>query len=258
MKENENENIENIKNIENLGNVDNFNENDCKIILDENEDYDIIFKIMLIGNASVGKSTLINKLLKQESSEKSTIGFDLRNVNIKVKDKICKLEIWDTCGQENYRSLMTKFYKNSSLMILVYAINNRKSYDELDYWKEQIKDHCKDGIKIILVGNKSDLNDERIVSEEEGKKYCQENNFDSFFESNNNDDESIKKIFFKSAYLLYNEFINMDIDDIRFSIGFLDKSGLGDKNNIPNNPKTDKIKDDNKIKENNNGNNKCC
>ena len=111
MKENGNE--EYIENNEDKKNIDDLKENEFEI-LKEDADYDIIFKIMLIGDSSVGKSTLINKLLKQESSEKSTIGFDLRNVNIKVKDKICKLEIWDTCGQENYRSLMLKFYKNSS------------------------------------------------------------------------------------------------------------------------------------------------
>ena len=106
--------------------------------LPENSNYDIIFKIMLIGDASVGKSSILYKMLNKEQKEKPTIGFDLLNLNIKVDEKICKIEIWDTCGQENYRSLMTKFYKNSSLMILVYAINNRKSYDELDYWKYQI------------------------------------------------------------------------------------------------------------------------
>ena len=255
MKKNGNE--EYIEKNEEKKNIDVLKENEFEI-LKEDADYDIIFKIMLIGDASVGKSTLINKLLKQESSEKSTIGFDLRNVNIKVKDKICKLEIWDTCGQENYRSLMTKFYKNSSLMILVYAINNRKSYDGLDYWFEQIKKHCKEGIKIILVGNKSDLNDERIVSEEEGKKYCQENNFDSFFESNFHEDKSIEKIFFKCVDLLYKEFINMDIDDIRLTIGSIDKYGLGDKNNIPNNSNTNKTNDDNKNKDINNSKGKCC
>ena len=254
MKENENEN-EN-ENVDKK-NIDDLKENEFEI-LKEDADYDIIFKIMLIGDASVGKSTLINKLLKQESSEKSTIGFDLRNVNIKVEDKICKLEIWDTCGQENYRSLITKFYQNSSLMILVYAINNRKSYDELDYWKYQINKHCKKGIKIILVGNKSDLNDERIVSEEEGKKYCQENHFDSFFESNFLEDKSIEKIFFKCVDLLYKEFKNMDIDDIRLTIGSLDKYGLGDKNNIPNNLKNNKTNDDNMNKDTNDSKGGCC
>ena len=255
MKENQNE--EYIENNEDKKNIDDLKENEFEI-LKEDADYDIIFKIMLIGDSSVGKSTLINKLIKQESSEKSTIGFDLRNVNIKVEDKICKLEIWDTCGQENYRSLITKFYQNSSLMILVYAINDRKSYEGLNYWKDQIKEYCKKGIKIILVGNKSDLNDERIVSEKEGKEYCKKNNFDSFFESNFHEDKSIEKIFFKCVDLLYKEFINMDIDDIRLTIGSLDKHALGDKNNIPNNPNTNKTNDDNKNKDINNSKGKCC
>ena len=102
------------------------------------------------------------------------------------------------------------------------------------------------------------MNDERIVSEEEGKKYCKENNFDSFFESNFHEDKSIEKIFFKCVDLLYKEFINMDIDDIRLTIGSLDKHALGDKNNIPNNPNTNKTNDDNKNKDINNSKGKCC
>ena len=187
--------------------------------LGEDSNYDIIFKIMMIGDSTVGKSSIINTILGKESNQKSTIGFDLVNLNIKVDEKICKLEIWDTCGQEAYKSLMTKFYKNSNLMILVYSIDSIKSFEGLHFWKEQIKDNCNENIKIILVGNKNDLEDKREVSSQKGKEYSENNNFIAFLEASINDKDSIKMIFKQSAYFLYEEFLNNDAYDIRLSLG---------------------------------------
>ena len=213
--------------------------------LPENSNYDIIFKIMLIGDASVGKSSILYKMLNKEQKEKPTIGFDLLNLNIKVDEKICKIEIWDTCGQENYRSLMTKFYQNASLMILVYSINNRVSFEELNYWREQIKNFCKGDIKIILVGNKNDLENERVVQFSEGKEYCENNNFQYFVETSIQDLESIQKIFIKSAFLLYEEFSKANDDSIRLSLGRIDleyKKDNVSENGIKSNDNNDGIK----------------
>ena len=213
--------------------------------LPENSNYDIIFKIMLIGDASVGKSSILYKMLNKEQKEKPTIGFDLLNLNIKVDEKICKIEIWDTCGQENYRSLMTKFYQNASLMILVYSINNRISFEELNYWRDQIKKFCKEDIKIILVGNKKDLEKERVVQFSEGKEYCENNNFQYFVETSIQDLESIQKIFIKSAFLLYEEFSKANDDSIRLSLGRIDLEDKKDnvsENGIKSNDNNDGIK----------------
>ena len=222
--------------------------------LPENSNYDIIFKIMLIGDASVGKSSILYKMLNKEQKEKPTIGFDLLNLNIKVDEKICKIEIWDTCGQENYRSLMTKFYQNASLMILVYSINNRISFEELNYWRDQIKKFCKEDIKIILVGNKKDLEKERVVQFSEGKEYCENNNFQYFVETSFQDLESIKKIFIKSAFLLYEEFSKANDDSIRLSLGRIDLEDKKDnvsENGIKSNDNNDEIQNENNKK-------KCC
>ena len=187
--------------------------------LGEDSNYDIIFKIMMIGDSTVGKSSIINTILGKQSNQKSTIGFDLVNLNIKVDDKICKLEIWDTCGQEAYKSLMTKFYKNSNLMILVYSIDSSDSFKGLKFWTKQINAHCNENIKKILVGNKNDLEDKREVSSQEGKEYSDNNNFIAFLETSINDKDSIKMIFKQSAYFLYEEFLNNDAYDIRLSLG---------------------------------------
>lgn len=87
--------------------------------------YDLSFKVIVIGNSGVGKSCLSVKATKNifENNYLATVGFEFFAFNVKIDDKIIKLQIWDTCGQEIYRSLITNFYRNSSLAIIVYAID---------------------------------------------------------------------------------------------------------------------------------------
>ena len=98
-----------------------------EILPEDYTQYDLSFKIIVIGDSGVGKSCLTNKATKNifEESYNATVGFEFFSFNIKMNDKIIKLQIWDTCGQELYRSLITNFYRNSSLAIMVYAINNK-------------------------------------------------------------------------------------------------------------------------------------
>jgi Ras-related protein Rab-1A len=95
------------------------------ILPDDYPTYDLSFKLIIIGDSGVGKSCLALKGTKNlfEDNYISTIGFEFFNFNIKVEDKVVKLQIWDTCGQEIYRSLIANFYRNSSLAIMVYAID---------------------------------------------------------------------------------------------------------------------------------------
>jgi small GTP-binding protein len=95
------------------------------ILPDDYTQYDLSFKIIIIGDPSVGKSCLALKATKNlfESNYTTTLGFEFFTFNIKINDKIIKLQIWDTCGQEVYKSLVSNFYRNSSLAIMVYAIN---------------------------------------------------------------------------------------------------------------------------------------
>ena len=100
-------------------------ENDNKLsveILNENSNYDLSYKIIIIGNAGVGKSSLTTKSTKNLSDySNATVGFEFLSFNVKLGDKIVRLQIWDTCGQEIYKSLVTNFYRNSSLAIIVYS-----------------------------------------------------------------------------------------------------------------------------------------
>ena len=98
---------------------------DYEILKEEFQNYDLSFKIIVIGNAGVGKSCLSMQATKKkfENNYLATVGFEFFVFNMKYKNKVLKLQIWDTCGQEIYRSLITSFYKNSSLAIIVYAID---------------------------------------------------------------------------------------------------------------------------------------
>ena len=179
-------------------------------ILTENYlDYDISFKLIVIGDSGIGKSQLINKAIKKKIDEdySATVGFEFSTFNIKIKDKICKLQIWDTCGQEVYKSLILNFYRNSSLVILVYSIANISSFQHLENWKNEIGNNCISDTKVILVGNKNDLENEREVSYEDGLNFCKKNQFDYFFESSNITGYNVLNIFIKAAFLLYEDFI---------------------------------------------------
>ena len=97
----------------------------CEIVKDENNQYDLSFKIIVIGDSGVGKSSLTTKAIKNYFDEfySTTVGFEFLTQTMKIEDKYLKLQIWDTCGQEIYKSLITSFYKNSSLAMMMYSVD---------------------------------------------------------------------------------------------------------------------------------------
>jgi len=102
-----------------------FNENDIDILPEDYTNYDLSFKIIVIGDSGVGKSCLTMRGTKNlfDSNYNATVGFEFFTFNVKINNQIVKLQVWDTCGQEIYRSLITNFYRNSSLAIMVYSID---------------------------------------------------------------------------------------------------------------------------------------
>ena len=126
-------------------------EEDFEILPEDFQNYDLSFKIIVIGDSGVGKSCLTMKATKNyfENYYSPTVGFEFFTFNVKVKDKSIRLQIWDTCGQEVYRSLISSFYRNSSLAILVYSIDTEQSYKNLETWLNQIREHGNPDIKII-------------------------------------------------------------------------------------------------------------
>ena len=120
---------------------------------------DFKYKIIIIGDSAVGKTSMMNRMIDGEFLDKisPTLGFDYRPLICRYKDKILKLEIWDTCGQEVYRSLIKGFFTNSSLAVIVYAVDDEKSFNSLNEWIRQCKLNCSPETKFVLIGNKTDL-----------------------------------------------------------------------------------------------------
>ena len=177
-----------------------------------NEDYaefDLSFKVIVIGNSAVGKTCLTTKATKDIflDNHQSTIGFEFFSFMIKIENKIIKLQIWDTCGQETYRSLISNFYKTSSLAFILYSITDRKSFEDIEKWVKELRTNCSPDIKIILIGNKNDLEEYRIISKLEGENLCKKFGFEYFIETSAKTGNNAKEIFVKSAMILYKDFL---------------------------------------------------
>ena len=121
--------------------------------------YDISFKIIVIGDSSVGKSCLTTQAVRNNFMEfyQATVGFEFLTFNLRINNNVIKLQIWDTCGQEVYKSLISNFYRNCSLALIVYAINNRDSFEHAENWLNDLKNQSNPNVRVFLVGNKSDL-----------------------------------------------------------------------------------------------------
>ena len=172
--------------------------------------YDYSFKMIVIGDAGVGKSCLTNRAAKDKflSDYSPTVCFEFLTFSTNIENKIIKLQIWDTCGQEVYRSLITNFYRNASLAMMVYAINSRESFFHINQWLKEVRLQSHPDVKIILIGNKSDLENERVVTTEEARKFKEENQILYFEETSAKSGLNTKEVFAEAARILYNEHKN--------------------------------------------------
>ena len=174
-------------------------------------DSDLCFKLIIIGDSSVGKSCLALKATKGtfESLYTPTVGFEFLTFQLKIEDSNVKLQIWDTCGQEVYRSLIGSFYRNSSLAIIVYSIDNENSFNNIESWLNELKTKGNPDINVFLVGNKVDLEDKRVVSKEMANDVCDVNNIKFFMETSAKTGFNVKNIFIEAAKVLYEQHIKM-------------------------------------------------
>ena len=150
----------------------------------DDDSYDLLYKIIIIGDSNVGKSNILSRYTKDQfqGNSKATVGVELGTKFVKVEGVGAKLQIWDTAGQERYRSLTSSYYKGCHGCFIVYDITNEASFQSISTWYEQaVKEAGKD-VSIILVGNKCDLENERKVSKEKGEEKAKTMNA-SFFET---------------------------------------------------------------------------
>jgi len=166
------------------------------------------FKIIIIGDQNVGKSSITMRGTKNFFKEvyTPTIGFEFLTFNVRIKDQIVKLQIWDTCGQERYRSLISSFYRNSCLAIIVYSIDSQNSFESVDQWIDEIKSQTNPNVKIFLIGNKVDLEKERCVDKNIAEQIAKEHNLDFFMETSAKTGENAQKLFIVAAKILLDEY----------------------------------------------------
>ena len=190
------------------------NEEDFKIELlpEDYPQYDLSFKLIFIGDSSVGKSCLTAKAVKNNFEEyyQATVGFEFLTFNMKVNDKVIKLQIWDTCGQEIYKSLISNFYRNSSLAVLVYAIDNKESFNHVENWLNDLKSQANPDVRIFLVGNKADLEEDRKIKKEEGEKYKEDQHLDLFMETSAKTGHNARNVLVEAAKILYKDYLKFD------------------------------------------------
>ena len=140
--------------------------------MEDDDNYDLIFKIVLIGDSGVGKTNILSRYLTNEFSltTQATVGVEFGSKIIKKGEKLIKLQIWDTAGQERYKSITSAYYKGSKGAFVVYDISRKNTFDNVDKWINELKNNGSEDVYIMLVGNKSDLKDKREISDEEVKK----------------------------------------------------------------------------------------
>lgn len=143
----------------------------------EQDEYDYLFKVVLIGDSGVGKSNLLSRFTRNEFNleSKSTIGVEFATKTIHTDGKNIKAQIWDTAGQERYRAITSAYYRGAVGALLVYDIAKRITYDNVQRWLKELRDHADQTIVIMLVGNKKDLRHMRQVQTDEAKEFCKKN-----------------------------------------------------------------------------------
>ena len=203
------------------------------------ECYDYQFKYIIVGESSVGKSNLLLRYIKGEFNSKYqlTMCVEHGSKNIQIKNKIYKIQIWDTAGQECFWSITRSYYKNSACAIIVYDISRKDTFNNLTTWIEACKNHCDKNVFLILVGNKSDLNEKREVSFEEGKELAEKYGM-MFYETSAKDGTNVESMFYDSAneiaHKLEQGFYDLEDDSVGITQGInnqVDNNGNFNKSN---------------------------
>ena len=169
-------------------------------------DFDLRFKIMVIGESKVGKTSVIKKYTQNKFGGVylTTVGVDFQDKIINIDDKKIRLQIWDTAGQERFRNLTKNYFNSSNGFLLIYDITDKDSLVHLNFWSAQIQLNAPEKSKCVLVGNKCDLEGSRAVSKEEGKIYAEKNKI-KFFETSAKDGTNINEVFEYIANEIYKE-----------------------------------------------------
>lgn len=162
--------------------------------------YDLLFKLLLIGDSGVGKTSILFRFSDDAFTPTfiSTIGIDFKIKTIELRGKKIKLQIWDTAGQERFHTITTSYYRGAMGIMLVYDITNSKSFDNIQKWLRNIDEHANEDVEKMIVGNKCDMEDRRIIPKERGEAIARENDI-RFMETSASSNVNVDKAFLELA-----------------------------------------------------------
>ena len=162
----------------------------------EEDNYEMMFKIVLVGDASVGKTNIMSKYLKNEFKEdsKATVGVEFGAKQFTIDGHAIKAQIWDTAGQERYKAITSAYYRGAKGAFIVYDITRKDTFESVDKWVNDLTATSDKNITIIVIGNKSDLEDQRQVTKEQGEEKATKLQV-AFFETSAFSGENVEKAF---------------------------------------------------------------
>ena len=162
--------------------------------MDSKNDCEYVIKLLILGDSTVGKTNFLYKYTENKFNQNymASTAIDLQTSKIKINGKNIKLQIWDTAGQEKYKSLTKSFLLKAQGILILYDVTNKTSFNNLQSWLLLVKEECYSEIPIIIVGNKKDLEDERVIDKEEAIEYAKEENV-LYIETSSKTGENIEK-----------------------------------------------------------------
>ena len=171
--------------------------------MNSEQEAQIVLKLLLLGDSSVGKTSILLKYIsnKFDESSISTVGVDYMDKIIDYNKFKIKLQIWDTSGEEKFRTITKNFYRNADGLLVVFDLTKKESYDHIKSWLDEAKEN-NDKLKTILIGNKLDLKDERIVAIDVAKQFAEKNNL-KYIETSAKDGTNINESFQAIIDLLF-------------------------------------------------------
>ncbi|KAK6915893.1 Small GTPase [Dillenia turbinata] len=160
------------------------------------EEYDYLFKVVLIGDSGVGKSNLLSRFTRNEFclESKSTIGVEFATRTLQVEGRTVKAQIWDTAGQERYRAITSAYYRGALGALLVYDVTKPTTFENVSRWLKELRDHADSNIVIMLIGNKTDLKHLRAVATEDAQGFAEKEGL-SFIETSALEATNVEKAF---------------------------------------------------------------
>jgi small GTP-binding protein len=177
--------------------------------------YDKVYKVLLLGDSSVGKTCFMSRYVDDrfEHTHISTIGLDYRLKTMKIGNDNIKIQIWDTAGQDRFKSITRTYFKGANGVLLLYDITSMNSFRNIKNWLDQIKENTSDKLVVVLVGNKCDLDSERQISVDDGKQLAEHYGIKFFFETSVKKNINVNECFEVLFKELHKDFVNEKVDN---------------------------------------------